>query len=104
MIYIPELCGYVASRDENLKTSRNDIYIAGDVSGIEEASSAMLEGQIAGLNAAVSLGLYYENYQQLNHTFHKRLAELRNNTISENINRGIKKATLIGGESHVCSY
>ena len=103
MRYIPELCGYVASRDENLKTSRDDIYIAGDVSGIEEASSAMREGQIAGLNAAASLGLYHENHQKLNHILHKQLAELRNNTMSENIIRGIKKATLVEGGSHVCS-
>ena len=102
MTYIPELCGYVANRDENLKTSRDDIYIAGDVAGIEEASSAMLEGQIAGLNAAASLGIYHENYRRLNHSFQKQLAKLRNNTMSENIIRGIKKATLTEGGSHVC--
>lgn len=94
MAYIPELCGYVARRDTNLKTSINNIYIAGDVAGIEEASSAMLEGQIAGLNAAASLGLFHENYEELNRTYHKQLDELRNNKLSEKIVEGIKKANL----------
>ena len=63
----------------------------------------MLEGQIAGLNAAASLGFYHESYQELNHTFRKQLAELRNNTMSKNIIRGIKKAALVEGGSHVRS-
>ncbi|HNR65727.1 MAG TPA: FAD-dependent oxidoreductase [Atribacterota bacterium] len=94
MAYIPELCGYVAKRDENMKTSLDHIYIAGDVAGIEEASSAMVEGQIAGLNAAASLGLYHEKYRELNLAFHRQLLQLRHNEVSESITRGIKKATL----------
>lgn len=103
MAYIPELCGYVAKRDENMKTSRDHIYIAGDVAGIEEASSAMIEGQIAGLNAAASLGLYQKNYQKLNTAYHRQLAQLRNNKLSEAITKGIQKATFNKGGSHVCS-
>lgn len=102
MAYIPELCGYVAFRDENMRTSQNHIYIAGDVAGIEEASSAMIEGQIAGLNAAASLGLALLQYQELNNTYHRQLAQLRHNKVSEAIIRGIQKATLSKGGSHVC--
>ncbi len=94
MAYIPELCGYVAKRDENMKTSLDHIYIAGDVAGIEEASSAMVEGQIAGLNAAASLGLYHERYRELNLAFHQQLLQLRHNELSEGITIGIKKAAL----------
>lgn len=56
MAQIPEAGGYVALHDEAMKTTIPGIYIAGDASGIEEASTAMIEGQIAGLNAAESLG------------------------------------------------
>jgi heterodisulfide reductase subunit A-like polyferredoxin len=38
------------------ETSLKGIFVAGDVSGIEEASSAMIEGRIAGLAAAYALG------------------------------------------------
>ncbi len=55
MRYVAELGGHVAVHDANLRTSREDIFVAGDASGIEEASSAMIEGRIAGLNAAKSL-------------------------------------------------
>lgn len=54
--YIPELGGHVAAHDENLETTVRGVYVAGDVSGIEEASAAMLEGRLAGLCVAESLG------------------------------------------------
>jgi len=104
MTYIPELCGYVALRDENMKTTLDHIYIAGDVAGIEEASSAVVEGQVAGLNAAVSLGFYHKEYTQLNDQFKKQLAQLRNNPMSEAITRGIKKATILKGGIYVPSH
>ncbi len=46
--------------DENGATSVPGIYAVGDVSGIEEASSAMIEGRIAGLAAAAYLGFMDE--------------------------------------------
>lgn len=52
MAYVPELGGHVAWHDEHMQTSRPGVYVAGDVSGIEEASTAMLEGRIAGAHAA----------------------------------------------------
>ena len=33
------------------------VYVAGDVSCIEEASAAMIEGSIAGLSAAIATGI-----------------------------------------------
>ena len=103
MVYIPELCGYVPQRDENMKTSNDLIYIAGDVAGIEEASSAMIEGQVAGLNAAASLDLYHKEYSQMNQQFKRQLAQLRNNSICESIIRGIQKATIKKGGAYVYS-
>lgn len=97
MKYVPELCGYVALRDNDMKSTIDKIYIAGDVAGIEEASSAMLEGQIAGLNAAVSLGLRCDNYREQNRKLKVELKELRDNPLSEEIKIGIEKALIKEG-------
>ncbi len=48
--------GQVPVVDDRGETSIPGIFAAGDVSGIEEASSAMIEGRIAGLAAAEYLG------------------------------------------------
>ncbi len=55
LVYIRELGGLVPWHNENLQTSVLTVYVAGDVSGIEEASTAILEGRIAGAQAFVSL-------------------------------------------------
>ena len=52
----PKRGGQVPSCDEYGETSIKGIFVAGDVSGIEEASSAMIEGRIAGIAAAHYLG------------------------------------------------
>jgi len=57
MVHVPALGGYVPYRDHRLATSVKNIFVAGDVAGIEEASAAMVEGRLAGLAAAGQLGL-----------------------------------------------
>ncbi len=52
----PRRGGQVPVCDEFGETSVDGIFVAGDVSGIEEASSAMIEGRIAGVSAAYHLG------------------------------------------------
>jgi sarcosine oxidase subunit alpha len=53
--YIPELGGNVPFHDHNMMTSRPNIFVCGDLACIEEASTAMLEGKIAGARAFESL-------------------------------------------------
>jgi thioredoxin reductase len=55
-LYSPLLGGMVPWHDRSMCTSIPSIYIAGDISGVEEASTAMEEGRMAGLSAAHSLG------------------------------------------------
>lgn len=55
MEFIPEAGGYVALHNQWMQTSVKGVYVAGDSSGIEEASTAMVEGKIAGTSAALSL-------------------------------------------------
>jgi len=54
--HVPELGGWVPVHDEEMKTSLPGLYVAGDVTGIEEASVAMEQGRMAGLSAAQALG------------------------------------------------
>ncbi len=54
--YLPQLGGFVPLHNENMQSSIEGIYVAGDVAGIEEASSAMEEGKLAGIAAGISLG------------------------------------------------
>lgn len=52
--------GYVPDCKEDGSTSVPGIYAAGDVSGIEEASSAMIEGRMSGATIACYLGYMEE--------------------------------------------
>lgn len=56
----PKRGGQVPIVDEYGETSIKGIFVAGDVSGIEEASSAMIEGRIAGIAASRYLGYIEE--------------------------------------------
>jgi len=56
MVYVPSLGGHVPAHDPNQQTSIAGIYVAGDTTGIEEASTAIIEGRIAGFAVAHSLG------------------------------------------------
>lgn len=52
----PRRGGQVPICDEYGRTSLPGVFVAGDVSGIEEASSAMIEGRMAGIAASEYLG------------------------------------------------
>ena len=73
--FIPEAGGYVALHDETMQTSVKGVYVAGDASGIEEASTAMIEGKIAGLAAAIQLGR--SKNKKLLTQYREELAQLR---------------------------
>ena len=60
MVDDPKRGGQVPVVDKYGETSIRGIFVAGDVSGIEEASSAMIEGRIAGITAAKYLGYMNE--------------------------------------------
>ena len=56
MVDDPKKGGQVPVCDPHGRTSLPGVYVAGDVAGIEEASSAMIEGRMAGIAAAEFLG------------------------------------------------
>ncbi|HOL66584.1 MAG TPA: NAD(P)/FAD-dependent oxidoreductase [bacterium] len=53
--YFPLLGGFVPLHGANLETTLPGIYVAGDISGIEEASTAMEEGKLAAVSVLESL-------------------------------------------------
>lgn len=86
----PAKAGYVPVCDEFGETSIEGIYAAGDVSGIEEASSAMIEGRIAGVAAACKLGYISEDTRdKLVGAFENALEGLRQGMFAPG-NRGKK--------------
>ena len=93
MKFIPELSGHVPMRNQYLETTIEGIYVAGDSGGVEEASSAMVEGRLAGYSAAMSLGLGRGQVESLISEALNELDELREGPVGEKIKKGIEKAT-----------
>lgn len=85
----PELGGYVPKRDERMKTTREDIYIAGDASGIEEATAAMLEGKIAGADAVLEMGQGGAREEEIIKDSTDKLNKLRAGPYYEDLRAGL---------------
>jgi sarcosine oxidase subunit alpha len=100
MKYIAELSGHVPVRSEYLETTRPGLYVAGDVSGVEEASAAMVEGRLAGVSAALSLGFGKDKGCQMQLDAMEELKELRSGPAGEKTMKGLVKLT--GKEGAVC--
>jgi sarcosine oxidase, subunit alpha len=91
MRYVPELGGHVPLRNGDYETTVPNVYVAGDVAGIEEASSAMVEGRLAGLCAARNLGLKTEAFESEKQECLSQLQTLRSGPSGEKILRGLEK-------------
>lgn len=61
MIYVPELGGNMPVHDEFMRSSLDSVYVVGDTAGVEEASTAMEEGRLAGAHAAWAMGYLAES-------------------------------------------
>lgn len=90
MKFVPELGGYVPITDEHGRTSVPRVYVAGDSGGVEEASSAMITGQLAGLSAANGLG-HVKDYDSLHKEIESQLQALRSGPAGQKILRGLAK-------------
>ncbi len=94
MKFVPELGGHVPVRNENLETSIKGVYVAGDVAGVEEASSAMVEGR---LQDFVLLKLWVICRQSLKHKIKdcsEQLNSLRSGHVGEKIRSGLAQVTV----------
>lgn len=98
-IYLPELGGHLPIHDENTQTTIAGLYVAGDLAGIEEASTAIEEGRLAGIAAAESLGkLSSEDAARRKAMVRRRLVELRAGPFDEK-RREAKARLIYEGES-----
>jgi sarcosine oxidase subunit alpha len=91
MVYIPELGGLVPERKNGFCTSIPWIFISGDASGIEEASSAIVEGELTGLEAAASLGYLHPEMEKLKTELREDLRTLRSGPFGSKIRIGLQK-------------
>ncbi|MDH7517235.1 MAG: FAD-dependent oxidoreductase [Candidatus Thermoplasmatota archaeon] len=96
--FIPEAGGYVALHDDSMQTTVKGVYVAGDSSGIEEASTAMIEGKIAGLSAAMLLGHKRRENQKLLEQYHKELDKLRGGPFGEKPRAAKNKISVLMGK------
>ena len=86
--HVRELGGWVPLHDRDLCTSVAGVYVAGDASGIEEASTAMEEGRLAAVAAAHNLGkLTDERARELAAEALQGLDELRRGPFGEAVGR-----------------
>ena len=76
MEIIPEAGGEVALHNDLMNTTLKGVFVAGDSSGIEEASTAMIEGKIAGVSSALYVG-YDQNAKIFLTQFKDQLKKLR---------------------------
>lgn len=98
--YVPELGGLVPWHDENMRTTLANIYIAGDISGIEEASTAIEQGRLAGISAAESLGfIEHEAAEVQRKKILTSLGQLRSGSKGARV--ALAKARLTGSERFV---
>lgn len=88
MVYVPELGGYVPRRDDNMRTSQDWVYVAGDVAGVEEATVAMLEGQLAAISIAASLGVEECVFEAS--AIRKRIVQLRSGPTANRVRKGLQ--------------
>ena len=86
MIWSGILGGYIPLHNAYMETSEDHILIAGDLSGIEEASTALDEGRQAGVTAAYKVGLLdREVWLTKSKEIEDRLKKLRSGPFGETI-------------------
>lgn len=98
MKFVNELGGFVPLRNENLKTTVDGIYVAGDIGGIEEASSAMVEGYLAGISTSFALGYFSKNMENKRLDYMQQLDSLRSGPTGAKIRKGLSQL-LINSEA-----
>ncbi|MDR1625003.1 MAG: NAD(P)/FAD-dependent oxidoreductase [Spirochaetia bacterium] len=97
--WIPQLGGHVPIHNENMETTVSGVYAAGDITGSEEASTAMEEGRLAGIAVAESLGLAGGKTKEMKLEVWERMNALRTGPFGQR--RLEAKAHLLGSARRV---
>ncbi len=91
MKYISSLGGLVPVIDTHHETSIKNVFVAGDVCGVEEASSAIVEGYFTGLIVSKRLGYTHPDYENLYQDFEAQLDNLRSGPFGEKTRLGLEE-------------
>jgi len=76
--FVKDLAGFTPLHNDDMRTTIDGIYVAGDIAGIEEASIAMEEGRVAGVAAAEAMGLISKKEaEKRKNDYRQRIDELR---------------------------
>ncbi len=89
--YINELGGFVPVIKENFETTIPNIFVCGDAVGIEEASSAMMEGYLAGLHVAKTIKKPHPKQDELMKHYDFELGMLREGPFGGKTKIGLDK-------------
>ena len=89
--YVNELGGFVPVIKDNFETSVPNVFVCGDVVGIEEASSAMMEGYLAGLHVAKALNKPHLQHEELSKHYDFELGMLREGPFGRKTKVGLDK-------------
>ena len=93
MKFVPTLGGFVPIRDKQYRFVEN-AYIAGDCSSIEEATTAMLEGSLAGLYATKALGKADASIDEKIAEYNNALHEDRDSPFSNGLVKAMREVTV----------
>lgn len=96
MKYISALGGLVPVIDYHHETTIKNIYVAGDVCGVEEASSAIVEGYLTGLLVSQRLGFKHPQFKDKLKDFEDQLYNLRSGPFGKPTRDGLAE---LRGES-----
>ncbi len=91
MVHIAELGGYVALHNHDMETTLPGVFIVGDAAGIEEASSAMMEGRLAGIAAVERIKGKEARLERMKEEIRADLEQLRAGPFGEKIRKGNEK-------------
>lgn len=88
MVHINELGGLVPLHDSSMRTTNPTVFVAGDASGIEEATTAILAGKIAGARAFETIHGKSQKAQNVVDQAREELKTLRSGSTGERIRWG----------------
>ena len=91
MKYVKELGGLVPALSDEHQSSVKWLFASGDVTGIEEASSAMMEGYLSALGVLKYLDQPHEKHDELFRFYHDQLNLLRDSLYGIKTKEGLEK-------------
>lgn len=97
MKYVPELGGLVPMRTQYMETSVENVFVAGDLAAIEEATTAFIEGWIAGYSILIKAYGEKEEYVTKREDLVRMLHEYRSAPVSEKVRKGWQLSLLSCG-------